>query len=188
MSELITIPGVDLSSEGLTASDWQLVGGVYAQAIEAAKCPAVGDPVIQLGNVDPRFDGEPAIGQARNLRVAGSRLLCDFTGVPPWVSRQAFTPQGGWAYNVRCQIGHKHPYVLGAVRLHDVQPPVDVINSLDDVKQMLTASAGQPVDDEFAVLWPPRTQAEADRRTAIAAAARKPPDDDADYRSIFGDD
>jgi hypothetical protein len=102
-------------------------------------------------------------------------------------------------YDSKCQIGHKHPFVLTGLALLGVTAPgVGVLNALPDIKALFTASAanvefrattGDEISDaEVDLLYPPRTRAEAQRRQAIAAAASKPADDDEDYRAIFGDD
>lgn len=49
--------------------------------------------------------------------------------------------------------------------------------------------SGEPTGDEFASLWPPTSEAEADRRRTVAAAAQTVEhlDDDSLYRALWGD-
>jgi hypothetical protein len=154
---LVTVPGVDL----LAAGTWELSSGRQTftrkditDAIEASKCPAVGNPVIKLGHLDPRFndtqaadagemDGQPAIGQVTNLRAdeSGSKLVGDLSGMPGWlaqISASAFPRRSvEGSYGFRCQIGHTHPFVLTGLALLGVTAPgVGVLNSLPDVASL----------------------------------------------------
>jgi hypothetical protein len=140
---LATWPGVELVAVG----EWSLSTGIanftatdLAEACAAARCPAVGQPVIKLGHHDPRFDGEPAIGWigAMRLNETQTKLVGDFTGMPGWLA--AILPsaypersiEGCWDFT--CQIGHVHPFVITAVALLGVTPPgVGTIGSLNDV-------------------------------------------------------
>ena len=85
LPSLVTMPGVDL----LAAGTWHLSSGRQTftradleSAASAARCPAVGPPVIKIGHLDPRFkpapehDGEPAIGRVLNIKLneAGTKL------------------------------------------------------------------------------------------------------------------
>jgi hypothetical protein len=141
--ELAIWPDVELVAVG----EWALSTGIanftsadLAQACAAARCPAVGQPVLKLGHHDPRFDGEPAIGwiDAMRLNETQTKLLGDFTGMPGWLA--AILPsaypersiEGCWDFT--CQIGHVHPFVITAVALLGVTPPgVGTIGSLNDV-------------------------------------------------------
>jgi hypothetical protein len=140
---LATWPGIEMVAVG----EWQLSTGPanftsadLAQACAAARCPAVGQPIIKLGHHDPRFDGEPAIGWVANMRLndTQTKLAGDFTGMPGWLA--AILPsaypersiEGCWDFT--CQIGHVHPFVITAVALLGVTPPgVGAITSLNDV-------------------------------------------------------
>ena len=136
-------PGVELVAVG----EWPLSTGPanftatdLAEACAAARCPAVGQPVLKLGHHDPRFDGEPAIGWVASMRLndTQTKLVGDFTAMPGWLA--AILPS---AYPERsieacldftCQIGHVHPFVITAVALLGVTPPgVGTIGSLNDV-------------------------------------------------------
>lgn len=149
MGVMATWPGVDLMATGT----WDLRNGKYrftrkdlADAIDATVCPAVGDPVIKLGHTDPRFDGEPAMGRVRNMRLDGDRLTGDLW-VPEWLSEDtaaAAYPQRSieGARNFTCQIGHKHPFVVTHLALLGVtRPGIGGLNNLDDLKALVGASA-----------------------------------------------
>ena len=140
---LATWTGIEM----LAVGEWALSTGVanftatdLQEACAAARCPAVGQPVIKLGHHDPRFDGEPAIGWVASMRLndTQTKLVGDFTSMPGWLA--AILPS---AYPERsieasfdwvCQIGHVHPFVITAVALLGVTPPgVGAIASLNDV-------------------------------------------------------
>ena len=159
---LATIPGVDI----LAAGTWQLSTGRQtftrddlAHAIDAARCPAVGPPIIKIGHLDKRFalkaeqDGEPALGRVTNLRLAadGHKLQGDLAGMPGWLGVVAASalPRRSveGKYRFTCQIGHVHPFVLTALALLGVTPPgVGVLGGLDDIARLygVTAAGGEP--------------------------------------------
>lgn len=143
--------------ELVAAGEWRLSTGTSSfttadlqSAVGAADCPAVGDPVLKLGHLDPRFqfDGEPAIGRATNLRLNESqtKIVGDFTGMPRWLAEilPSAYPQrsieGTWDF--KCQNGHTHRFVITAVALLGVTPPgVGMIESLADVATLYGAEA-----------------------------------------------
>lgn len=153
---LVTLPAVDL----VAAGTWQLSTGEatfttqdLADAVDAAQCPAIGAPRIKIGHTDERFtgDGEPAIGRVINmgLTAEGSKLQGDLAWMPGWlgtIAASAFPQrsiEGAW--NVVCQIGHLHPFVISAVALLGVTGPgVGVLDDLDDIAALYGVSAGQP--------------------------------------------
>lgn len=157
--ELVTMPGVDL----LAAGTWDLSSGRntftrqdIADAIEASKCPAVGVPVIKLGHVDPRFDGEPAIGQVTNLRTddSGNKLVGDLTNMPGWlgsIAHAAFPSRSvEGSYGFRCSIGHDHPFVLtGLALLGITSPGVGVLSKLPDIAALYGVQAAASVEGEW---------------------------------------
>lgn len=149
--QLVTIPGVDL----MAAGTWELSSGRQTftrddimSAVEASRCPAVGNPVIKLGHIDPRFDGQPAIGRVTNLRPdeAGVKLVGDLAGMPGWlasISASAFPRRSvEGSYNFRCSIGHRHPFVITGLALLGVTPPgVGVLSGLPDIAALYGVSA-----------------------------------------------
>lgn len=136
-------PAVELVAVG----EWPLSTGPanftatdLAEACAAARCPAVGQPVLKLGHHDPRFDGEPAIGWVASMRLndTQTKLVGDFTGMPGWLAAvlpSAYPERSIEAcFDFVCQIGHTHPFVVTAVALLGVTPPgVGTIASLNDV-------------------------------------------------------
>lgn len=153
---LVTIGGVEL----VAAGTWQLSTGEQtftpedlASAVEAAGCPAVGDPVIKLGHTDARFntgDGQPAIGHVTNMALAsgGMKITGDLAGMPGWlgvVSGSAYPKRSieGY-YGFPCQIGHVHPFVITAVALLGASPPgVGVLESLEDIAELYGVAAAK---------------------------------------------
>lgn len=149
--QLVTIPDIDLVATGT----WDLSSGRQTfttadlhEAVKAMACPAIGQPVIKLGHIDPRFDGEPAIGKIANIRVndAGTKLKGDLAGMPGWlaqISASAFPRRSvEGCYDFKCQIGHTHPFVLTGVALLGVAAPgVGVLNDLSDIASLYGVSA-----------------------------------------------
>lgn len=143
MPELTRIPNVELIRTGrwpLSTGTWDASAEDLAAAVAALNCPSIRRPVLKLGHVDPRFDGEPAIGYVDNLRVAdgGQTLVGDFAGVPSWlggIAASAYPDRSiEGTYSFRCQQSHTHPFVLTAVALLGVTPPgVGSLKSLQDV-------------------------------------------------------
>jgi hypothetical protein len=162
---LVTVPGVEIVAAGtwkLSTGEATFTTGDLAAAVDAASCPSVGPPVIKLGHVDPRFDGEPAIGRVANmsLTASGNKITGDLTGLPGWLGAPGGTGEtvlaaaypnrsieGSWG--LVCQQGHTHPFVITALALLGVAAPgVGVLNSLDDLAALygVTAAAdpGRP--------------------------------------------
>lgn len=134
---------VELASAGY----WELSTGPveftpqnWLDAIAASQCPAIGNPVIKLGHIDPRFDGEPSIGRVTGLHTAkaGNKIVGDLDGMPGWlaaIAPSAYPQRSIEAYyDVKCSIGHTHPFVMTAVALLGVATPgVGNLTTLGDV-------------------------------------------------------
>jgi hypothetical protein len=143
MPSLVTIPAVELVAAGewpLSTGDTTFTPEDLMAAVEASKCPAVGSPVIKLGHVDARFDGEPAVGRVINLALAaqGNKITGDMAGMPGWlgaVMGSAYPNRSiEGVYDYRCQMGHVHPFVLTGLALLGVTPPgVGVLGAVGDV-------------------------------------------------------
>jgi hypothetical protein len=152
---LVTLPNVEL----LRTGQWDVSTGRatfttddLAGAVAALECPAVRRPVLKLGHVDPRFDGQPAIGSVTNMATTddGNLLVGDYAGMPGWmgdVIASAYpdrSVEGQWDY--RCQLGHIHPFVVTAVALLGVSAPgVGTLSSLTDVGAMFGVAASTGV-------------------------------------------
>jgi hypothetical protein len=148
---LITVPGVDILATG----QWDLSTGQatftpedLANGVDAAQCPAIGAPVIKLGHTDPRFDGEPAVGRIINMALAAgsNKVTGDLAGMPGWlgaVMESAYPNRSIEACrDVRCQIGHLHPFVITGLALLGVTPPgVGVLGTVKDVAALYGVNA-----------------------------------------------
>jgi hypothetical protein len=152
---LVTLPGVEILATGtwaLSTGDETFTTDDLEQAIDAASCPSIGHPVLKLGHVDPRFDGEPAVGRVTNLRLtsSGAKLTGDLSGMPGWLGEVA-----GSAYpnrsiegsrNFVCQQGHSHPFVITALALLGVtRPGVGVLHGIDDVAALYDVAAASGI-------------------------------------------
>lgn len=129
-----------------------------SNAVAALECPAVRRPILKLGHVDPRFDGEPAVGWLANMATTddGTTLVADFVGMPGWLGpilASAFPDrsiEGQWNY--RCALGHDHGFVLTGLALLGVShPAIGTLTSLHDVATLFgvdvaaSGPAAQPV-------------------------------------------
>lgn len=159
---LIDLPDVPLARLGkwdLSTGSTEFTPADFAAALEAATCPAMGRPIIKLGHVDPRYDGQPAVGFLDNLRVEGDALVGDYRGMPDWLAAQqddghSVLASGypsrsieGWR-NKPCAAGHIHPFALSGVALLGVTPPG--VTDLPDVASLYgIAAAGDPTGEPF---------------------------------------
>lgn len=179
-------PGVELVKTGNWATmtgSWNPTPEDLAAAVEAQSCPAVEKPVIKLGHVDKRFDGEPAMGYFENLRVtdAGHTLVGDQVLLPWLDSVQAAaypsrSIEGN--YNHTCASGHRHKFVLTAVALLGVTPPaVKTIRRLNDLPAMLGVAAADAEVPEGAEHVQVTILAAAEVHTGAMVALIPTPDD-----------
>ena len=140
--QLARVTGVELARTG----QWSASTGVstitredLAHAVEALECPAVRDPIIKLGHVDPRFDGQPAVGRITNLEVVDEySLRGDLDGLPDWLGQimaSAFPSRSIEAtWNYECSVGHTHDFVLTGLALLGVQEPaIGSLSTLEDI-------------------------------------------------------
>lgn len=152
---LVRVPQVELMRTGT----WQGITGEHtftrddlAAAVAALGCPSVRRAPIRLGHVDPRFDGEPAVGYIDNLAVTdgGATLVGDYAGLPGWMTTEVLASaypdrsiEG--EYDHRCQVGHTHPFVLTGLALLGVTAPaVGNLTSLQDVAARFGVAASRP--------------------------------------------
>lgn len=137
-------PGTwQLSSGEFVCTEQHLIDAARYAAREGAR-PAP----VKLGHVDPRFDGEPALGWLGNYRVEdrdGLVLLADIDGMPDWLGATADT-----AYPDRSVEGwtdftdgeETYSFVVDALALLGVTPPgMTSIRSLRDLPQALGVAA-----------------------------------------------
>jgi hypothetical protein len=178
---LVTIPAVPIVSVGT----WDLSTGRttftkehLADAVAAVADPAIRTPILKIGHVDPRFDGEPAVGRIENLRLSADKLtvLGDYTGVPAWLADTMASAypsrsmEGDW--NVTTVGGRTYSMVITAVALLGVQSPG--ITTLGDIADLFGVAASlQQADlagDPFAVVLPAADPEEPPVPPDIAAA------------------
>ncbi|MGP3914311.1 hypothetical protein [Nonomuraea sp. 10N515B] len=157
---LASIPGVELAQAGtwrLSSGEATITREDLAAAIGALDCPAVRNPALKLGHVDPRFDGEPAVGFITGMRLAddGNTVVGDYRGMPAWLAEvlaSAYPDRSIEATReFRCQIGHSHQMVITAVALLGVTAPgIGTLDSLQDIAALYDVAAsadggGEPV-------------------------------------------
>lgn len=142
--ELVTVPNIELLEVG---EDWETMTGVFSftpedlvSAIQAVDDPGIRSPVVKLGHVDPRFDGQPTLGRVENLRLEnnGQTLVGDLVGVPVWLAQVMYSAyprrsiEGAFGY--RSKTGNEWDFVLtGVALLGDAYP---AINTLEDVQAL----------------------------------------------------
>lgn len=141
--KLVTIPHVHLASVGTwdcSTGKWECTSAKLAAIVAAQDDPGVRSGVIKLGHVDPRFDGQPAVGRIENLSLEddGMELYGDLVGVPSWlpeVLASAFPSRSVEVIeNYAGTTGHTHAAVLTGLALLGVTAPA--IGSLEDVAAM----------------------------------------------------
>jgi hypothetical protein len=162
---LVSIPGVELVQAGtwrLSTGEAVLTRDDLAEAVSAADCPAIRNPVLKLGHIDSRFDGEPAVGWVGNMALAddGNTITGDFRGMPAWLAAKndtgdrvitsAYPDRSVEATrNFVCQIGHTHPLVITAVALLGVTAPgIGTLDSLQDVAALYDVAAAAAGEGE----------------------------------------
>jgi hypothetical protein len=143
------IQGLEIARPGeyqLSTGPLNLTAAMLADAVAQAK--TLGSKFrapLKLGHVDPRFDGEPALGWLHNLRVEGSGdesvLLGDVADMPDWLAKlgpSAYPDRSfeGWANE------DKQTFEITALALLGVTPPgMSTIRSLRDIPQALGVAA-----------------------------------------------
>ena len=118
-----------------------------AAMVAESRDPDLDAPPIKLGHVDPRFDGEPALGWVRNLRLSsdGATLIGDLTDVPASLADVIATayPRRSIeaAWGMPKGDGTKRGAVLTGLALLGITPPA--VKGLADVYR--AAAAGEAV-------------------------------------------
>lgn len=139
---LVTVPSVELLEVG---EDWATSTGVFTwdvedlqSAIASQDDPAVRTPVIKLGHVDPRFDGQPSIGRVLNLRLENNdqTLVGDYVGVPAWLASvlpSAYPRRSiEGEFNAKTRTGNEWPFILTACALlGEAYPAIDTLEDLE---------------------------------------------------------
>lgn len=150
---LRTVPDVELAKVGTwpaSTGEIDITPEHLAAAVQSAQSSSLARPVVKLGHVDPRFDGEPAFGFVDNLRLAdgGSTLVGDLVGLPAWLADilpSAYPNRSIEAsLNYRDQTGKVHPFALTGLALLGVTPPaIGSLASLRDVAALYDVAAAR---------------------------------------------
>lgn len=159
--EYVTVSDVELGAIGL---DWPAGGGTLTLTLEhlvdcmvaANDDPLIRPPRIKLGHTsmqpnadglavlgdfDPFWNGAPAFGTVRNLRLNdhGSRLLGDLVEVPDWLATAipSAWPNRSceWVPDVQTEGGRRYSMVITACALLGEQE--HAIRSLADVQRLV---------------------------------------------------
>lgn len=122
--------------ELMKTGQWDAMSGRHtftredlAAAVAALECPAVRRPVLKFGHDGAHGVGEPALGWVDNMGLTddGATLIGDYVGMPGWfgdVLGSAYPDRSiEGTYDLRCQLGHTHPFVVEAVALLGVDAP-----------------------------------------------------------------
>lgn len=154
---LVTVPNVELLEVG---QEWETSTGVFDFRLEDLQSciasqddPSLRSPVVKLGHVDPRFDGQPALGRIVNLRLENNdqTLVGDLAAMPLWLAQVLYTAfprrsiEGQFDYTSRT--GNTWPMVLtGVALLGDSYPAID---TLEDIQALWGATPPPlyPVED-----------------------------------------
>jgi hypothetical protein len=151
----VTIPGVELCRVGNWASALSgrvsMTGSDLDAMVAASRDAEVDQVAVRIGHVDPRFDGEPALGWVANVRRAGDVLLGDLVDVPERMAelaRSAFRRRSAEiAWGVRTPGGRQYKAALSGLALLGVTAPA--VKGLADV---LTHYSGQVEADGFSTV------------------------------------
>lgn len=138
---LVTVPNVELLEVG---QEWETSTGVFdftAEDLQACiasqQDPSLRTPVVKLGHVDPRFDGQPALGRVENLRLTNNNqtLVGDFVGVPLWLAQVMYSAyprrsiEGN--FDVTTRTGNTWDMILtGVALLGDAYPAIDTLEDI----------------------------------------------------------
>jgi len=141
---LTTVPDVELVAVGVefpaSTGPVTFTAEDLAAAVAAQDDPHLRTPVVKLGHVDPRFDGEPAVGRVENLRLSadGMTLLGDLVGVPAWLAEiipSAYPSRSvEGAFSVVTHGGTKHRFIVTALALLGVTAPA--LAHLEDIQAL----------------------------------------------------
>lgn len=149
---LVTIPDVEILREG----NWHsgLSGRVPVTAedldamVQAATDAEVDQAPLKIGHVDPRFDGEPALGWLTNIRRNGTSLVADIADAPAKMAeliQSAFRRRSAEiAWGVKTPSGKTYKAALAGLALLGVTPPA--VKGLADVVSRYSGAESDHVD------------------------------------------
>lgn len=154
---LVTVPNVELLEVG---QEWETSTGVFdfryedlLACIASQDDPALRAPVVKLGHVDPRFDGQPSLGRIINLRLENNdqTLVGDLAGMPLWLAQVLYTAYPRRSiegqFDFKSRTGNTWDMVLtGVALLGDAYPAID---TLEDIQALWgpTPPPLYPVED-----------------------------------------
>jgi hypothetical protein len=152
--DLRTISGVELIKVGrwnLSTGPWTVTPELLAAAAASHRSGTLPRPIVKLGHVDDRFDGEPALGLVENIALSddGRTLTGDLVGVPAWLTDIAASayPRRSieGVHDLEMADGTLHRFVITAVALLGATRPG--IGTLADIQSLygVAASAGSAV-------------------------------------------
>lgn len=156
-ADLRTIRGVELIKTGrweISTGTWEVTPELIAAAKAAHESGTIPRPIVKLGHVDERFDGEPALGIVGNLQITddGHTLIGDLEGVPAWLADVVASAYPNRSvegvHNLKLPDGTSHAFALTAVALLGVtRPGIPTLAGLQRVHELygIAASAGTPV-------------------------------------------
>lgn len=145
---LVTLPNVELLEVGQA---WETSTGVFdftaedlVSCIESQQDPSLRTPVVKLGHVDPRFDGQPSLGRILNLRLTNNNmtLVGDLAAMPLWLAQVMYSAyprrsiEGN--FDVATRTGNRWPMILtGVALLGEAYPAID---TLEDIQALWGAT------------------------------------------------
>lgn len=144
-----TLEGVELVKLGTWAASTGVTNITHEdlEAMVAASLdPEVDRAAVRIGHIDPRFDGEPALGWVERLRIVGDVLVGDLVGVPSKLSAvlpAAFRRRSvEIAWGARTPSGKRYRAALTGLALLGVQAPA--VRGLADVLALYSAGELAP--------------------------------------------
>lgn len=138
-ADVTTIHDVELCAVGNWASALSgrtpIIGEDLDDMVAAAADTEVDHAPLKIGHVDPRFDGEPALGWLANVRRVGDKVVADLTDVPTKLAatvKHAFRRRSvEIAWGVKTPSGKQYRAALTGLALLGVTPPA--VKGLADV-------------------------------------------------------
>jgi hypothetical protein len=146
MPDLRTIPGVELARTGvydLSTGPHEFTRSDLQAAIANAMLGT--QPRVKLGHIDPRFDGEPAMGVVANMRLGedGDVLIGDLVNVPGWLADAL--PAAYPGRSIEASVSPTNGMRITALALLGMTRPG--IDSLADLEFALAAAARATPED-----------------------------------------
>ncbi len=143
----VNIPGIELLKTGqhnASTGPVQITKTDLLQMAAASRDATLDLAHIKLGHIDPRFDGEPSLGQVGNLRVSsdGQSLIGDYINVPSALAdilTSAYPERSvEIAWGQAAPNGEKRGAVLTGLALLGVTPPA--VKGLADVYRVAAST------------------------------------------------